>query len=145
MLGRENALRFYCTSAVEFLLGRYAITLRIAVKVSHPRRMERRRGFIQMVCVLAIEEEPDLLAFGSHLEPQANLLDPATLARQFDTFQNREQHEVASVTCGVGIGLMILGTLGLVMPWVNRIRFAMTGEVGDIRRERSQRWRFGSP
>jgi hypothetical protein len=89
------------------------------------------RGFIQMVCVLAIAVGAGLLAFGSHLEPQANLLDPSPFARQLDTSENRESHLIASVTCGFGIGLMIFGTLGLVMPWVNKIGFAVTGELGD--------------
>ena len=89
------------------------------------------RRFIQLVCVLAIAVGTGLLAFGSHLEPQANLLDPATLAHQLNTFENRESHLIASTTCGVGIGLMIFGTLGLGMPWVNKIGFAVTGELGD--------------
>ena len=89
------------------------------------------RGFIQMVCVLVIAIGAGLLAFSNKLEPQFHPADPTTLARATLSYEDRDQRFTASVTGGVGIGLMLFGTLGLVIPWVNRLGAAMTGELGD--------------
>ena len=89
------------------------------------------RGFIQMVCVLVIAVGAGLLAFSNKLEPQFNLADPTTLTRASMSYEDRDQRYTASIAGGVGIGLMIFGSLGLVIPWVNKIGAAMTGELGD--------------
>ena len=89
------------------------------------------RGFIQMVCVLVIAVGAGLLAFSNKLEPQFNLADPATLTRASMSYADRDQRYTASIAGGVGIGLMLFGTLGLVIPWVNKLGSAMTGELGD--------------
>jgi hypothetical protein len=89
------------------------------------------RVFIQTVCVFAIAVGAGLLAFGSRLEPPINLRDPATFARSALTYEDRDWHVTASATSGVGTGLLILGTLGLVIPWVNRIACAQIGELGE--------------
>jgi hypothetical protein len=85
------------------------------------------RGFIQMVCVFVIAVGAGLLAFSNKLEPQFSIADPS--ASMF--CGDRDQRYTASVAGGVGIGLMIFGSLGLVIPWVNKIGAAMTGELGD--------------
>ncbi|MEX1228860.1 MAG: hypothetical protein WEB58_01395 [Planctomycetaceae bacterium] len=88
------------------------------------------RGFIQLVSVLVIAAGSGLLAFSSKLEPRFNLSDPTTLIHSMSD-EDRYQHYTASITGGVGIGFMVLGSLGLVIPWVNKIGAAMTGELGD--------------
>ena len=89
------------------------------------------RGFIQLVCVLAIAVSSGLIAFGSKLEPQLNLADPATVTRVLDSYRDRDLHMLASVTSGFGMGFMILGILGLIVPWINKLGTAITGELGD--------------
>lgn len=86
------------------------------------------RRFIQLVCVLAIAVGSGLVGFANHLEPQVNPLDPATLARYMDSYHERE---TASIACGVGIGLLVFGTFGLVLPWVNKLGSALTGDLND--------------
>jgi len=89
------------------------------------------RGFIQIVCVLAIAVGSGLIAFGSKLEPQLNLADPATMNRILDSYEDRDQHFTASATSGIGTGFMILGILGLVVPWLNKLGTAISSELGD--------------
>jgi hypothetical protein len=89
------------------------------------------RGFIQTICVLAIAVGSGAIGFGNKLEPPLNLADPATVTRVLDSYQDRDQHMTASITSGVGMGFMILGILGLVVPWVNKLGTAITGEIGD--------------
>ena len=89
------------------------------------------RGLIQGVCVLAIAVGSGLVAFSNKLEPQPNLLDPTAMAQIFDSYQSGREHFMAAVTSGIGMGFLILGTLGLVVPWVNTLGSAMTGELGD--------------
>ncbi len=89
------------------------------------------RVFMQMVFVLAIAVGAGLLGFSNKLQPQFNLADPTTLARATMSYQDKDQLLTASVAGGVGIGFMLFGALGLVMPWINRLGSAMTGELGD--------------
>ena len=89
------------------------------------------RGFIQMVCVAVIAVGAGLLAFSNKLDPQFNLTDPTTLTRAAMSYEDRDQRLTASIAGGIGIGLMIFGTLGLVIPWVNKLGAGMTGELGD--------------
>ncbi len=89
------------------------------------------RGFIQIVCVIVIAVGAGLLAFSNKLEPQFNLADPTTLTRSSISFEDRDLHFTASVAGGVGIGFMILGSLGLVIPWADKLGAATTGELSD--------------
>jgi hypothetical protein len=89
------------------------------------------RGFVQVICVLAIAVGSGLAAFGSKLEPQLNVTDPAAMAQFLNSYERENEHFTASVTSGIGMGFLILGTLGLVVPWVNRLGNAITGELGD--------------
>ena len=89
------------------------------------------RVFMQLICVLAIAVGAGLLGFSNKLQPQFNPADPTTLARVAMSYEDRDQLFTASVTGGVGIGFMLFGTLGLVIPWINRLGLAMTGELGD--------------
>lgn len=89
-------------------------------------------GFFQGLSVLAIALGSGLSAFGSKMEPQLKNLDPAALAQFMNAnYQNREQHFTAAITSGVGIGFLILGTLGLVVPWINRLGSSLTGELSE--------------
>jgi hypothetical protein len=47
------------------------------------------------------------------------------------SYEDRDQLFTASVTGGVGIGFMLFGTLGLIIPWINRLGSAVTGDLGD--------------
>jgi quinol-cytochrome oxidoreductase complex cytochrome b subunit len=89
------------------------------------------REFIQMICVLWIAVGAGLLAFSSKLEPQFNLADPTTLTRASLSYEDRDQRLNASIAGGVGMGFMILGTLGFLLPWFNKIGATMTRELGD--------------
>jgi Na+/H+-dicarboxylate symporter len=89
------------------------------------------RGFIQAVCVLAIALGSGLVAFGSKLEPQFNVADPAALVQFLNSYQRGDEHLIASLTSGVGMGFLILGTLGLIVPWVNKLGNTITKELGD--------------
>lgn len=86
---------------------------------------------MQMVCVLVIAVGAGLLGFSNKLQPEFNPADPTTLTRAAMSYEDRDQLFTASVAGGVGIGLMLFGTLGLSIPWVNRLGSAMTGELGD--------------
>jgi hypothetical protein len=89
------------------------------------------RVFIQGVCVLAIAVGAGLLGFSNKLQPQFDPADPTTLARAAMSYEDRSEHFTASVTGGIGIGFMLFGAFGLVIPWINRLGSVMTGELGD--------------
>lgn len=80
------------------------------------------RGFLQAVCVVAIALGAGLFATGNYLEPR---FDPNNLA-DFSHWMERRSNEeriASSVLRGCGIGFMILGALGLAVPWVNALVF----------------------
>jgi hypothetical protein len=89
------------------------------------------KGFIQTLCLLAIAGGGGLVAFSNKLEPQLNFTDPATLTQFLDSYRGRDQLMIAAATSGVGMAFLILGTLGLVGPWVNKLGSTITGELGD--------------
>ncbi len=89
------------------------------------------KRFIQTLCLLAIACGGGLVAFSSKLEPQLNVTDPATITQFLGSYEGREQHMIASAASGVGMAFLILGTLGLAGPWVNKLGGNITGELGD--------------
>ena len=88
-------------------------------------------GFIQGTSVLAIALGSGLVAFSNKMSPQLKNVDPAAMAQFFDNYTNRNDHFTASLTSGVGMGFLILGTLGLVVPWINRLGNSLTGELSE--------------
>lgn len=75
------------------------------------------RHILQAICVIAIAAGGGLFAYGSYLVPRP---DPANPMEAIHAIQvDGKTREIASLTHGVGIGLMTLGGLGLVVPWVN--------------------------
>jgi hypothetical protein len=72
-----------------------------------------RLGFVQTLCILAIALGAGLFGFGRHLDPPIDPQNPAAI--RYD----EGAHFVASMACGLGIGLITGGALGLVIPWVN--------------------------
>ena len=76
------------------------------------------KSLIQLGCVVAVALGAGLFAFGSYFEPRVELADPAVVA-SFIQNQDRGVHITASMARGFGIGLITLGGLGLVVPWVN--------------------------
>jgi hypothetical protein len=91
----------------------------------------KMRVFVQMICVLAIATGAGLLGFSNKYQLAFNPADPATLTRMELSYADREQLAIASITGGLGTGLMLLGTLGLVTMWINKIGTAMNGDLGD--------------
>ncbi len=77
------------------------------------------RRFGQAICILLIAIGSGLFSFGSFLEPRADFTNVAEVARQIDPYRSREEHFTASICRGVGIGCLTLGSLGLVVPWIN--------------------------
>lgn len=84
-----------------------------------------------MVSVLGIAVGAGLLGFSNKLQPPFNPADPTTFARVAMSYEDREQIMIASVTSGIGIGFVLLGTLSLIVPWINRLASAVTGELSD--------------
>ena len=77
------------------------------------------RRFAQAVCILAIAIGSGLFSFGRYLEPAIDLKNPADMTRLMGDYRAADQHFTASVCSGVGIGFLILGSLGLAVPWIN--------------------------
>jgi hypothetical protein len=77
-----------------------------------------RREFIQLVSVIAIAFGAGLVAFARHLDPPLDMANPAAIARSMD-HNNKADRQVASMASGVGVAGITLGTLGLVIPWIN--------------------------
>lgn len=88
------------------------------------------KGLLQAICVLAIAIGSGLIAFGNKLEPQPNMTDPAAMAQFLNSYREGRDHFSASLTSGFGMGFLMLGTLGLVVPWLNKLGNAITGELG---------------
>ena len=89
-------------------------------------------GFLQSVSILAIAIGSGLTAFSSKMEPSLKNLDPAVVTQFMnESWTSREQHFTASITSGVGMGFLILGVLGLVVPWINRLGSSLTGELSE--------------
>ena len=77
------------------------------------------RRFAQAVCILAIAIGSGLFSFGRYLEPPVDLKNPADIVRLMGDYRATDQHYTASICSGVGIGFLILGSLGLTVPWIN--------------------------
>jgi hypothetical protein len=75
--------------------------------------------FLQIVCIGAIAVGAGFFAGGSYLEPTLNFANPAEFAQAFNNHQNSELRVIAAVLRGFGVGFMVLGTLMLVVPWLN--------------------------
>jgi hypothetical protein len=90
-------------------------------------------GFIQGISILAIAIGSGFTAFSSKLEPSLHSLDPAAVAQFMKTdWSSRENHFTASITSGVGMGFLLLGVLGLIVPWITRLGNSHTGGLSDI-------------
>jgi hypothetical protein len=74
-------------------------------------------AIFQVVAVFAVALGAGLFAFGSYLDPRPDANNPAEIAKYFSRDDNTRFE--ASVARGVGIGFMVLGGLGLAVPWVN--------------------------
>ncbi len=80
------------------------------------------RGLLQTVCVIAFALGAGLFATGLYLRPKLDLADPAAVARDFD-LQPEEKREQTARFLGSGIGFMVLGSLGLAVPWINTLLY----------------------
>jgi hypothetical protein len=76
-----------------------------------------RRGFIQVIAVIAIALGSGLFAFGRHLDPVLDNSNPASVQRAIAI--DEEAHGVAAAACGLGVSLMTFGALALAVPWMN--------------------------
>jgi hypothetical protein len=85
--------------------------------VFHTRYRANMRYILQAVCVVAIAIGGGLFAYGSYLIPRPDPANPMDAIHSFNV--DKHTREVASAARGVGIGFMMLGGLGLIVPWVN--------------------------
>jgi len=89
------------------------------------------QNLIQWLCVLLVSVGAGLNAFSSKLEPSVAITDVAALSWRAGDYESREQHMIAAVTAGIGIGLMTLGGFGLVKPAVGRLLSGSAGAFSD--------------
>lgn len=89
------------------------------------------RGLLQAVCIIVIAVGGGLLAFSSRYEPPFGIADPAGFPRGTLSYENRNDLLTVSISGGIGMGFLILGSLGLVLPWVNQLESAMSGNMSD--------------
>lgn len=78
------------------------------------------RGMLQIVCVVALALGAGLFATGRGLQPRQDLSEP--LAAVLTTPREYEEQRAAAATYrGCGVGFMVLGALGLAVPWLNSL------------------------
>lgn len=87
--------------------------------------------FSQFVFLVSIAAGTGLHTFGNHLAPPINLLDPNSMAQGIANFGEREQRITGSIASGVGMGSIVFGILGLVIPLVNKIGTARFSEINE--------------
>ena len=100
-------------------------------EVSQWRTKGTRMKFFQFIFLVAIAGGAGFHTFGNHLAPPLSLMDPNSLARGFSEFGNENTRITGSIASGVGMGLILFGILGLVIPWVNKIGTAQFAEIGE--------------
>jgi hypothetical protein len=81
----------------------------------------------QIAFVVAVALGAGLFAFGGYLEPSLDATNPAEMMRMVHDRVKSEEHYIASAARGFGIGLMTLGGLGLVVPWINMLLGRLVG------------------
>ena len=89
------------------------------------------RGFIQMVCAIMITDGAGMLAFSSKLDPPLDLADPTAIARQMHAHDDARNHYTAAIMGGIGVGFLIFGFPGMVLPCLNQLGTTLTGELSD--------------
>jgi hypothetical protein len=75
------------------------------------------RELLQIACVVALGLGAGLYATGGYLRPTFHA-DPTGFARSMSR-NHDEERVIAAGLSGTGVGFMVLGALGLVVPWVN--------------------------
>jgi len=84
---------------------------------------------IQVCCVMIIALGSGLLGFSSKFEPRINFTDSTTLSGFSVSNVSSSEHFIASATSGLGTGFLVLGLLGFILPWMNRLGAAVTPPV----------------
>jgi len=72
------------------------------------------RSLTQLAAIVSITAGAGLYAYSQHLDPPPGAAAVATL-----TSTNSRDHENAALACGWGVAFITLGSLALVVPWVN--------------------------
>jgi len=91
----------------------------------------------QIAFVVAIALGAGLFAFGGYLEPSLDAISPVEMMRTVHDRVKSEEHYIASAARGLGIGLMTLGGLGLVVPWINMLLGRLAGRETSVPRHDS--------
>ena len=76
---------------------------------------------LQWFSVLLIAVGAGLNSFSSVLEPPITMANLTAAPWHAGDYESREQHLMAAVTAGIGVGLMTLGAFGLILPLLRRL------------------------
>lgn len=75
------------------------------------------RSLTQLAAIVSITAGAGLYAYSQHLDPPPGAAGAAAVATLTST--NSRDHENAALACGWGVAFITLGSLALVVPWVN--------------------------
>lgn len=77
------------------------------------------RTFAQGACILALALGAGLFTGGNYLSPDINISNVNAIANFSQmTGHFRDYHETAAFLRGFGVGFMMLGGVGLIVPWI---------------------------
>ncbi len=85
----------------------------------------------QIAFVVAVALGAGLFAFGGYIEPPLIAMNPGDMVRLVQEGVRSEEHYIASGARGFGIGLMTLGGLGLVVPWITMLLGRLVGRKAE--------------
>lgn len=76
------------------------------------------RSLTQLAGIVAIAAGAGLYAYSQHLDPPLPRAMGGMAAAEM-TSTSPHNHEMAATACGWGVGFITLGSLMLIVPWVN--------------------------
>jgi hypothetical protein len=90
------------------------------------------RQLIQIACVVLIAFGSGLYSFGRFLNPWHTVMDPAHISMLSVQSIDANDRYVASSACGVGIGFLVLGALGLMIPLLSKLSNVRVSDLNEI-------------